>query len=445
VVRDLARARERSIPTDAELAARAAAGQSAAFDELYRRHAESAWRVAQAVAANADDAADAVAEAFINVFQALPTGRLTHDVPFRAYLLKATRNAAIDTLRRSQRVQPTGELASLEEPTCAAGPSERVVIGEEVALVAGAFRSLPERWRSVLWMTEIEGMPAREVAGVLGMSANAVAQLSLRARAGLRRNYLQAHVTNGVSRGCRETVDRLGAYVAGALPRRDIAKVERHVDECDECRARLADIEDLGTTLRRLVLPIPLGVATLAAGTRTARAAGRLISSATQRCLTGAAVVVLGLGIAGVLVGPRSATPAPVPVARIPAAAPATTTEPVAAPTSVAMDTNSDEPIAPGHPPIVSAPAGGTGNSSPRTDPPPTRVPTPPGTTPAPGAPAAQVSVSADLGVAGASAAVGIGPGACTNVALEPTAGGCIGHPAAAPGVAVNALGIRLP
>ena len=192
MVRELARARERWTPTDAELAASAAGGEAAAFDELYRRHADAAWRVAQAVAANADDAADAVAEAFIKIFQALPAGRLTHEVPFRAYLLKATRNAAIDTLRRSQRVQPTDEWASLEEPTFAAGPFERVVIGEDVALVANAFRSLPERWRSVLWMTEIEGMPAREVARVLGMSANAVAQLARRARAGLRRNYLQA-------------------------------------------------------------------------------------------------------------------------------------------------------------------------------------------------------------------------------------------------------------
>ena len=194
MVRELARARERSTPTDAELAARAGAGEVAAFDELYRRHADAAWRVAQAVAANADDADDAVAQAFVNVFKALPVGRLTNDVPFRGYLLKATRNAAIDTRRRSRRVQPTGELASLDEPAVAAGPSERVVMSEEVTLVADAFRALPERWRSVLWMTEIDGMPAREVAGVLGMSANAVAQLSRRARAGLRRNYLRARV-----------------------------------------------------------------------------------------------------------------------------------------------------------------------------------------------------------------------------------------------------------
>src|SRR3954454_1410260 len=240
-----ARTAPSAVASDADLASQAAVGDADAFDELYRRHADAAWRVAQGVAGNTHDAADAVAEAFVQVFRALPAGRLTQGVPFRPYLLKATRNAAIDTLRRGQRVQPTPELADLDEEATNAGPSERVVISEEVALVSGAFRTLPERWRAVLWLTEVEEMPAREVALVLGMSPNAVAQLAMRARAGLRRTYLQAHVANGVSPECKYTVDRLGGYVAGALPRREITKVERHLDGCELCAARLADLEDV--------------------------------------------------------------------------------------------------------------------------------------------------------------------------------------------------------
>src|SRR3954451_21547282 len=119
------------LPSDADLASRAAEGDADAFDELYRRHAEAAWRVAQAVAANSHDAADAVAEAFVQVFRALPAGRLTQGVPFRPYLLKATRNAAIDTLRRTQRVQPTANVGDLDVAALGAGPSEHVVVAEE--------------------------------------------------------------------------------------------------------------------------------------------------------------------------------------------------------------------------------------------------------------------------------------------------------------------------
>jgi DNA-directed RNA polymerase specialized sigma24 family protein len=49
--------------TDAVLVDRVVAGFEGDFEELYKRHAGAAWRVAQAVTGNAHDAADAVAEA----------------------------------------------------------------------------------------------------------------------------------------------------------------------------------------------------------------------------------------------------------------------------------------------------------------------------------------------------------------------------------------------
>src|SRR5687768_1843419 len=83
-------------PTDGELVGLAAAGDAEAFEELYRRHVQAAWRVAQAVTGNRDDAADAVAEAFTKVLQVLPAGRLGTGEQFRPYLMTATRNAGID-------------------------------------------------------------------------------------------------------------------------------------------------------------------------------------------------------------------------------------------------------------------------------------------------------------------------------------------------------------
>src|SRR3989442_7161935 len=103
-----------TVPSDAELVARVAAGHVGAFEDLYRRHSDAAWRVAQAVTGNRDDAADAVAEAFTRVLQVLPAGRLDEGVPFRPYLLAATRNAAIDTLRRAARPQPRAPLHTLD-------------------------------------------------------------------------------------------------------------------------------------------------------------------------------------------------------------------------------------------------------------------------------------------------------------------------------------------
>jgi RNA polymerase sigma factor (sigma-70 family) len=458
VARDLARAREVHTPSDTELALRSADGDVDAFDELYRRHAQSAWRVAQAIAANAEDAADAVAEAFVHVFQALPAGRLTQGVPFRPYLLKATRNAAIDTLRRGQRVQPTGEIGRLDETATSAGPSEHLVISEEVSLVADAFRSLPERWRSVLWLTEVEGLPARDVALMLGMSANGVAQLALRARAGLRRNYLQAHVRNGVSPGCRATVDRLGALVAGALPRREIVKVERHLDGCEECQARLADLEDVGSTLRRGVLPMPLAAGAVAARTWRAfvaastrpksRLTGRLVSSAGRRALSGATAVVLGLGVAAVLVGPHAGDRAPSLTVRAPVVAPAAqATITLAGAASGASGASTDAASTPSEAGTTTTDAPAAGHVPPASAgrPPPPIPPAPRPPAQARPTPVVQVGASVVLGAARLGVAVGIGPGACTALALEPSAGGCIDPARSTTGITAQAAGSLVP
>ena len=54
-----------------------------------------------------------------------------------------------------------------------------------------ALRSLSPRWQAVLWLTEIEGRSSVEVGELLGLSPNAAAALTGRAREGLRRAYLR--------------------------------------------------------------------------------------------------------------------------------------------------------------------------------------------------------------------------------------------------------------
>lgn len=259
---------------DAHLAVRAAEGDLASFESLYRQHAPAAWRVAMAVTGNPHDAADAVSDAFIRVLQSLPNG-LRDGAAFRPYLLAATRNASVDGLRRGGRLRPTASTEQLERPAARAEPADDLEATLESSLVAVAFRSLPERWRSVLWLTEVEGIPPREVAGLLGVSPNGVSQLAVRARAGLRQRFLQAHLGAGrVEEGCRFAVDRLGAYVAGGLSPRDVAKVDQHLAGCGTCRGRVDHLHEVGWALRRSVLPAPAAVLAWTLGRWRRTAAG---------------------------------------------------------------------------------------------------------------------------------------------------------------------------
>jgi RNA polymerase sigma factor (sigma-70 family) len=228
------------------------------LDDLYRLHAAHALHVARSITHNAEDAADAVAEAFTGVLGVVSSGRLSDAESFRPYLMVATRNAAIDIVRRSGRLQPTGRADDLDDVATAAGPSDRLLAGEDRELVARAFATLPPRWRAVLWLTEVERLPPRDAAPLLGLSANNVAQLATRARTRLRRQYVQSHVRNHARGDCAATADLLGGLVAGELTAPQAARVRDHLAACADCRARLAELEDLGLALRRATVPVAL-------------------------------------------------------------------------------------------------------------------------------------------------------------------------------------------
>ena len=436
--------------SDGELTARAADGDTTAFEGLYRRHADSAWRLAFAVTGNADDAADAVSDAFTRVFQALPAGQLPEGDQFRPYLLAATRNAAIDTVRRGGRTQPTATMELLDSTAAAAGPHDRAIASVDMAMIVRAFLDLPERWRSVLWLTEVEGIPAREAGPMLGLTPNAAAQLAVRARAGLRERFLQAHLRTAAG-SCTFTVERLGAYVAGALAPRDVAKVDQHLAGCEECRARQAELEDLGGLLRRVAIPLPLalGAVTLSkfklasvAATAIRRAAtGTTNAARVQRPLAALTTAMIALGVISLTVvhnngnspshqSSRPSTDGRTSLEQVTVPQPQTQTINLAVAHAVAADQAAAAAAADaaGPPPQaqIRRPRGGTTQPSGPTPPPPTPTPTP--------QPAAQPVVQAglDLSLANqpvASAALGVGDNSCVGLSLAGTPIGCAPQP----------------
>ncbi|MFD2356591.1 hypothetical protein ACFSTC_56050 [Nonomuraea ferruginea] len=105
----------------------------------------------------------------------------------------------------------------------------------EGSLIAQAYLSLAERWRAVLWHTEVENARSADVAPLLGLSANGVSALAYRAREGLRQAYLQLYLTGSPPPECKAVIGKLGAYVRGGLTRRDSRSVER-------ARARLPQL-----------------------------------------------------------------------------------------------------------------------------------------------------------------------------------------------------------
>ncbi len=245
--------------SEEELLDRAREGDRSAFGTLYLRHRDAARKVAGMCASSAADAEDAVAEGFARVFAALPrmAGR---QIAFRPYLLTCVRNAATDRLRRERRIDLREQMP---ETPGSAQADDMALLGLEKNLVGEALQALPARWRTVLWLTEVEGLSPAEVSRRIGIKPNAVAALAYRARKGLREAYLQAHLKAEASEDCRATVNRLGNYVRGDLAEKDRVAVQTHLDACAKCRCRRDELTDVNATLRNAFLPVPLLMAGL--------------------------------------------------------------------------------------------------------------------------------------------------------------------------------------
>ncbi len=240
-------------------------GDATAFGVLFSRHADAARTVARQYISDPSDVEDVVADGFEKVLQVLRSGG-GPDVAFRAYLFTVVRRLAYVQVDQGRRTQPTdedyifesaiGPLASVEEPT---------LRGFEDRTVALAFESLPERWRSVLWYTDIEGQTPAAVAPIFGLTANGVAALAYRAREGLRQAYLQQHLQGDVDDECRRANTLLGSYVRGGLNKRETTLVEGHLEDCGRCRALVLELGDVAQSMRGIVAPLVLGIAGMGA------------------------------------------------------------------------------------------------------------------------------------------------------------------------------------
>lgn len=239
---------------DADLVLRTRSGDASAFGELWRRHYRAGVTVARNMTSSLD-ADDLVQEAYTRIYHSIvqgggPTGS------FRAYLFTSIRNTAA-AWGRARRETAYEELDGVEDPSGVEHESEAAL---DRGLTHQAFRSLPTRWQEVLWYSEIERMKPAEIAPLLGMKPTAVAQLTFRAREGLREAWIQAHLRSVLDGSdCQWTIEHLGAYSRLNLGRRDHAKLERHLTGCVRCSIVASEAKEVSSRLALVLLPIALG------------------------------------------------------------------------------------------------------------------------------------------------------------------------------------------
>ncbi len=221
-------------------------GQSDLFGVLYRRHSAVASMYARRLARNGEDANDVVAEAFARVLDILQRG-LGPAEDFRPYLMRTVRNITYDRYRAERFVELTDDMSDLDDVS---EFRDLVIEGVERGLIGQAFRSLPQRWQRVLWLTCVEGHSVDAASKILGINPNAMTSLAYRAREGLRRAYLQANLPAQMPSRCAPFSAKFGTLLRGALGPTPRARVEQHLSGCTTCTGQLRELREVNSTLR---------------------------------------------------------------------------------------------------------------------------------------------------------------------------------------------------
>jgi RNA polymerase sigma-70 factor (TIGR02960 family) len=179
------------------LAAAAAAGDQAAFDELAGLHRRELHVHCYRMLASFDDAEDAVQEALLRAWR----GRdgLSHGPEYRAWLYRIATNVCLDMLRQRSRqaaamrtyadvpwLQPYPDLL-LDEVSAGDAPADVAIERETIELAfLVALQVLPPRQRAVLIVRDVLGWSAADAAALLGISTAAANSAVQRARLQLR-------------------------------------------------------------------------------------------------------------------------------------------------------------------------------------------------------------------------------------------------------------------
>ena len=180
---------------DSQLLSALRARAPGSFEQLVRSHGGRMLAVARRLLSSEEDARDAVQEAFLNAFRNID--RFEGQALLSTWLHRIIVNVSLMKLRSRKR-KPEESLDHLlpafkddghfaERFESGTEPADqRLAREEEQAAVRAAIDELPDHYRTILLLRDIEGISTQEVAEQLGVSPNAVKLRLHRARQALR-------------------------------------------------------------------------------------------------------------------------------------------------------------------------------------------------------------------------------------------------------------------
>ena len=169
-------------PSDEQhLVAKAKAGDTTAFEELYRSHVGRVYALCLQMTRNATEADDLTQEIFVRTWQKL--GSFRGDSAFATWLHRLAVNLVLTDRRahsrRIARITPTDDLSPYEGQDAAVNPGMSMDIEQAIS-------KLPEGARRVFVLHDVQGFRHQEIATMMGLATGTTKAQLHRARRLLR-------------------------------------------------------------------------------------------------------------------------------------------------------------------------------------------------------------------------------------------------------------------
>jgi len=158
--------------TDQEIVERVKAGETALYEILMRRYNQRLYRATLAIVRNDGEAEDVMQDAYVRAYAHLD--QFEGRAPFSAWLTRIAVNEALARVRlRSQMEQldetEDGEFC-MKTASGALDPEQTASHSETAELLEAAVLGLPEQYRSVVMLRDVEELSTSETASALEMS-----------------------------------------------------------------------------------------------------------------------------------------------------------------------------------------------------------------------------------------------------------------------------------
>lgn len=210
-----------SADSDEAIVQRILAGESALFERIMRRHNQRLFRAARAILNDDAEAEDVMQEAYMRAFAHL--GQFRGDAQLGTWLTKIAVHEALGRVRKRRRLAPlppddgVEALPMVDRPT-PTNPEREADKAELRRLLERAIDDLPEAYRTVFVLREVEGLSTAMTADCLGVSEEVVKTRLFRARLRLR-DELYARAGAVASEAFAFAGDRCDRVVAAVLSR----------------------------------------------------------------------------------------------------------------------------------------------------------------------------------------------------------------------------------